>query len=128
MEHGWSQSFHDEQNDLCCTISLARPHCEVFALELYDQYGVLQYVLQHLCALFLIAFPPMLAKPPPIRLSDRELEIVRWCAKGKTASEIGLILSVAERTVNYHIKNLITKFNACNKMSAVIAASKAGYL
>lgn len=128
MEHGWSQSFHDEKNDLCCTISLARPYCEVFALELYDQYGVLQYVLQHLCALFLIAFPPMLAKPPPVRLSIRELEIVKLCALGKTAWEIGQILNVAERTVNYHIKNLITKFNACNKMSAVIAASKAGYL
>lgn len=70
----------------------------------------------------------MLAKPPPVRLSIRELEIVKLCALGKTAWEIGQILNVAERTVNYHIKNLITKFNACNKMSAVIAASKAGYL
>lgn len=128
MEHGWSQSYHDEKNDLCCTISLARTHCEIFALELYNEYGVLQYVLQHLCELFLIACPATLAKPPPVRLSTRELEIVRLCALGKTSWEIGRILSIAESTVNYHTKNLITKFNACNKMSAVIAVAKAGYL
>ncbi|NYH09806.1 LuxR family transcriptional regulator [Pseudomonas moraviensis] len=128
MEHGWSQSFLDEKNDQCCTISVARTHCEIFALELYNEYGVLQYVLQHLSELFVSTFPPMPAKPPPVRLSTRELEIVRLCALGKTAWEIGQILNVAERTVNYHIKNLITKFNACNKMSAVIAATRAGFI
>lgn len=128
MEHGWSQSYLNEENDLCCTISLARPHCEIFALELYDHYGVLQYILQHLSELFVSTFPAVLAKPPPVRLSARELEIVRLCALGKTSWEIGHIFCISERTVNYHIKNLIVKFNACNKMSAVIAAARAGYL
>ncbi|MCU0071988.1 LuxR C-terminal-related transcriptional regulator [Pseudomonas koreensis] len=128
MGHGWSQSYHNEENGLCCTISLARTHCEIFALELYNEYGVLQYVLQHLSELSVGMFPPVLAKPPPVRLSTRELEIVRLCALGKTAWEIGQILNVAERTVNYHIKNLITKFNVCNKMSAVVAAAASGHI
>ncbi|WP_085703149.1 autoinducer binding domain-containing protein [Pseudomonas sp. B15(2017)] len=128
MGHGWSQSYHNEEHGVCCTISLARTHCEIYALELYNEYGVLQYVLQHLSELFVTALPPMPAKPPPVRLSIREIEIVRLCALGKTAWEIGQILNVAERTVNYHIKNLIIKFNTCNKISAVIAAAKAGYL
>ncbi|ABA76626.1 MULTISPECIES: helix-turn-helix transcriptional regulator [Pseudomonas] len=128
MEHGWSQSYLNEENDLCCTISLARPQSEIFALELYDQYGVMHFITQHLSELFVHALPPVPAKPPPVRLSTRELEIVRLCAYGKTAWEIGQILNVAERTVNYHIKNLIVKLNACNKMSAIVKASKLGFL
>ena len=128
MEHGWSQSYLDEENDLCCTISLARTYCEISALELYEQYGVMHFITQHLSEMIVRALPPAQAKSPPVRLSARELEIVRLCALGKTAWEIGQILNVAERTVNYHIKNLIVKFNACNKMSAVIAATRAGFI
>ncbi|MDD0969052.1 MULTISPECIES: LuxR C-terminal-related transcriptional regulator [Pseudomonas] len=128
MGHGWSQSYINEENDLCCTISLARTHCEIFALELYDQYGVMHFITQHLSEMFLRVLPPLPSKPPPVHLSTRELEIVRLCAYGKTAWEIGQILNVAERTVNYHIKNLILKFNACNKMSAVTAAIRGGFV
>lgn len=128
MRHGWSQSCLSEENDLCCTISLARPHCEIFALELYEIYGVIHFITQHLSELFVRELPPVPAKPPPIRLSPREIEIVRLRALGKTSWEIGKILKIAESTVNYHTKNLIAKFNACNKMSAIVKASQLGYL
>ena len=36
--------------------------------------------------------------------------------------------SVSERTVNYHVQNLIVKLGACNKMSAVTKATKAGII
>ncbi|WP_256578203.1 MULTISPECIES: helix-turn-helix transcriptional regulator [unclassified Pseudomonas] len=88
----------------------------------------MHFITQHLSGMIVHALPPAQAKSPPVRLSTRELEIVRLCALGKTAWEIGQILNVAERTVNYHIKNLIVKFNACNKVSAVIAATRAGFI
>ncbi|WP_236180391.1 MULTISPECIES: autoinducer binding domain-containing protein [Pseudomonas] len=128
MEHGWSQSYLDEENDLCCTISLARTYCEICSLELYEQFGVLHFITQHLSEMLVRTLPPAPPKSAPVRLSTRELEIVRLCAIGKTAWEIGQILNVTERTVVYHTRNLIIKFNACNKMSAVIAAAKAGFI
>ncbi|WP_346655427.1 helix-turn-helix transcriptional regulator [Pseudomonas sp. SWRI111] len=49
-------------------------------------------------------------------------------AVGKTAYEIAKILNLSERTVNYHVKNLMEKLDACNKISAVLKAAKAGFL
>ncbi len=36
--------------------------------------------------------------------SQRELEILKWTAEGKTSVEISLILSISEHTVNFHQK------------------------
>ncbi|MFZ3282098.1 MAG: LuxR C-terminal-related transcriptional regulator [Pseudomonas sp.] len=38
------------------------------------------------------------------------------------------ILSLSERTINYHVQNVIEKLNVCNKISAVIAAARAGII
>lgn len=63
-----------------------------------------------------------------VRLSDREIEILRWTADGKTSSEISYILSISERTVNFHINNAMAKLNAANKTAAVILAAVLGLL
>jgi LuxR family transcriptional regulator len=52
--------------------------------------------------------------------------VLKLSAAGKTACEIGLILSVTERTVNFHVHSAIQKLGVCNKIAAVIAAAKAG--
>ncbi|MFB9086630.1 LuxR C-terminal-related transcriptional regulator [Erwinia tracheiphila] len=36
-----------------------------------------------------------------IALCQREQEILKWIAEGKTSSEIPLILSISEHTVNF---------------------------
>lgn len=61
-------------------------------------------------------------------LSDRELEVLRWTADGKTASQIARILSVSENTVNFHIKNATAKLRVCNKTAAVVQAALMGLL
>jgi DNA-binding CsgD family transcriptional regulator len=63
---------------------------------------------------------------PP--LSTRETEVLRWSAEGKTAEDIGLILHLTERTVNFHIANAIKKMGASNKISAVVQAVLSGVL
>ena len=63
-----------------------------------------------------------------IRLTDREIEIMRWTADGKIASDIGTILSLSTRTVNFHIASSIKKLGANNKTSAVAIAAKSGLL
>lgn len=61
-------------------------------------------------------------------LSSRELEMLRWSAQGKTAGDIGTILSLSERTVNFHINNAVKKLGTSNKTTAVVHAAHAGML
>ena len=62
------------------------------------------------------------------KLSTREREVLQWTAVGKTSSEISRILNIAERTVNFHINNVMTKLNAPNKTSAATKAAVLGLL
>lgn len=59
-------------------------------------------------------------------LTIREMEVLKWSAKGKTAAEVAMILDVKPRTVNFHIGTAIRKIGACNKISAVVQAAKDG--
>lgn len=63
-----------------------------------------------------------------VKLTGREVEILRWTADGKTSSDIALILSISENTVNFHIKNAISKLSTPNKTAAVVQAALLGYL
>jgi LuxR family transcriptional regulator, quorum-sensing system regulator BjaR1 len=61
-------------------------------------------------------------------ISEREKEVLTWCALGKTSKEIAYILFVAENTVNVHIKNAISKLSAKNKTEAVAIAARQGII
>lgn len=63
-----------------------------------------------------------------ITLSQRELEILKWTAEGKTAVEISLILAISPHTVNFHQKNLQRRFNAPNKTQVASYAAAMGLL
>jgi LuxR family quorum sensing-dependent transcriptional regulator len=61
-------------------------------------------------------------------ISEREKEVLLWCALGKTSKEIGYILFLSENTVNVHVKNAITKLSAKNKTEAVAIAMRDGLI
>lgn len=61
-------------------------------------------------------------------LSAREAEVLRWTGDGKTSSEISEILSISERTVNFHLGNASVKLNTTNKAATVIRAAMLGML
>lgn len=61
-------------------------------------------------------------------LNEREKEILRWTADGKTSSEIGQILNLSTATVNFHINKVLYKLNAVNKTQAVVKAIVLGLL
>lgn len=50
------------------------------------------------------------------RLSKREMDILKWLVLGKSAKEIGAILTISSRTVEQHINNLKIKLK-CFKTS-----------
>jgi len=55
-------------------------------------------------------------------LTAREREVLRWTAAGKTSYEIGVILSISARTVNFHVTSILGKMRAVNKTQAVVKA------
>ncbi|MDX2142162.1 MAG: autoinducer binding domain-containing protein [Rhodospirillaceae bacterium] len=66
--------------------------------------------------------------PAPSPLTDREIEILRWTIDGKTAWEIGQILKISERTVNFHLQNVMNKFGVHNKTHAAAKAVSIGLI
>lgn len=58
--------------------------------------------------------------------SDRELEIIKLICQQKTAKEIGHILFISEKTVDFHRQKIIEKMNAKNIIGLVIYAIKKG--
>lgn len=128
LRHGWSQSFHNQASGLCTTLSLVRKNAALDPLELYEHFGYIFYAASHMSELFARTLPKPLKKPQPPHLSPRELEVLQLSAVGKTAYEIARILCLSERTVNYHVQNVIVKLDVCNKISAVTAATRCGLL
>ena len=52
---------------------------------------------------------------------------MKWTAEGKIASDIGMILGLSTRTVNFHISSAMKKLGAA-MTSAVVMAAKSGLL
>ncbi len=61
-------------------------------------------------------------------LTPRELEALRWTMDGKTAWEVGTIMSISERTAVLHIQNAMRKLDSVNKHQAVLKALRLGLL
>ncbi|MCF8590203.1 MadR family response regulator transcription factor [Gordonia liuliyuniae] len=61
-------------------------------------------------------------------LTDREREVLRQLAEGKSNAEIGGTLYISESTVKFHIRNLIRKLGVSKRTDAVYVASKRGLI
>ncbi|HET7930708.1 MAG TPA: autoinducer binding domain-containing protein [Rhodanobacteraceae bacterium] len=55
-------------------------------------------------------------------LTDRECEVLRWSAAGKTVGEVSKILGIADRTVTFHVTSSLCKLDVTNKTQAVAKA------
>ena len=128
IQHGWSQSVQDDDNGLCSILSLARSHCPISAFELYENLGFSVFMGRHLHALVAQSLPKHSPKMATSHLSLREIDVLKLAADGKTAYESARILNLSARTINFHVQSAIEKLGVNNKISAVIAAVKAGYL
>jgi LuxR family quorum sensing-dependent transcriptional regulator len=61
-------------------------------------------------------------------LTPRELEILKRCKDGKTRPEIGEILSISPKTVEFHLRGIMDKLGASNQISAVVIALQRGLI
>jgi DNA-binding CsgD family transcriptional regulator len=78
------------------------------------------------------AFKIFPSRPPKSddtpNLTPRELEALRWTMEGKTAWEVGAIMSISERTAVLHLQNSMRKLASINKHQAVLKALRLGLL
>ncbi|WP_274425570.1 helix-turn-helix transcriptional regulator [Chelativorans sp. YIM 93263] len=56
------------------------------------------------------------------RLTERERDVMRWTAEGKTFWEIGKILGISEATVNDHMRNIRVKLGTRNTTHSLAEA------
>ncbi len=73
-----------------------------------------------------------LGKPPepkpsnPWSLTELELEILRYVAKGLSNAEVGRVMSIERRTVRTHLGHLYRKMGVSSHVEAVVLAIRAG--
>jgi DNA-binding CsgD family transcriptional regulator len=63
-----------------------------------------------------------------VAISQREKEILDWLKQGKSSWDISVILGISERTVNYHVYNIMQKLGATNRPQAIAVATRLGLI
>lgn len=119
---GWAQSSFSPQGSVGM-LTLARSADELSQAELRQNSMCMSWLVQAVhqsMAQFVEAAQPSSRHAP---LTAREIEVLRWTADGKTSGEVGQIMNITERTVNFHINNALEKLDANNKTAGVIKAA-----
>ncbi|MCA9673622.1 MAG: helix-turn-helix transcriptional regulator, partial [Myxococcales bacterium] len=66
--------------------------------------------------------------PWPAHLSDREVEVLRLVAIGRTNPEIGRLLGISAKTVQHHVSHVFDKLGVASRAGAALAAVELGLL
>jgi DNA-binding CsgD family transcriptional regulator len=69
--------------------------------------------------------PPLQSGAP---LSRRELQCLQMAANGLTSNDIAAKLGVAERTINFHFSNILSKMDALNRHEAIAKGVARGFV
>ena len=115
LAHGFTVPIHGPHGFEGC-VSMAGNHVE---LPAHLRPGLHLMALQAFERMRTILRPLPRSKPA---LTPREREVLAWGANGKSAWEIGEILSIAKRTVDEHAQTAFRKLGAVNRTHAVAIA------
>jgi len=86
---------------------------------------ILTLVIPHLhVALNRLAGIPKKCSP----LTPKETEIINWVKEGKSTWDISVILGISERTVKFHVGNIMHKLDATTRTHAVAIAMEQGFV
>jgi LuxR family quorum-sensing system transcriptional regulator SolR len=127
LQFGWAQAVRDA-NGVIGLLTLARGSEAITESELRANEQRMSWLTQFAHGMMSRVLSPKLLPELAVALTTRETEVLRWTAEGKTSYEIGRILHIAERTVNFHIKNIIDKLGVANKTQAAVKAGMLGLL
>ena len=85
-------------------------------------------ILQTIIAARLRGAAPLVPGSTSGALSDREREALTWAARGKTREEIGHIMNITKRTVEFHLDNAQIKLGVKTRIEAAVRASIQGLI
>ncbi|WP_246793603.1 LuxR family transcriptional regulator [Burkholderia perseverans] len=122
---GWSAASRGA-NGTVGLLTLSRSDDLISEAEQASYRGVVLWLAQTAHAVVAPFLPGGNVAGSP--LTQREVDVLKWTADGKTAHEISMILSIAESTVNFHVKNIVAKLDVTNKIQAVAKAALTGLL
>ena len=74
------------------------------------------------------AYGPAEARLPGVRLTDREGEVLRLMADGRSNAEIAGDLVLGLETVKTHVGNVLTKLGVRDRTQAVVVAYRSGFI
>jgi two-component system, NarL family, nitrate/nitrite response regulator NarL len=61
-----------------------------------------------------------------VRLTDRQLDVLRQLERGLSNKEIALALNLSDKTIKVHVTSIFKAFNVVNRTQAAIMARKIG--
>lgn len=125
--HGWAQSSRDMRGCLGM-LTLSRSEGMIEDGELEENELKMVWLTQIAHQGFVSLMEQSLYPQCNIKLSKREIEVLKLTADGKTSGEISGVLHVTASAVNFHLSNVLGKFEASNKTAAVIRAVLMGAL
>ena len=70
---------------------------------------------------------PMESPATDAPLTEREVEVLKLVAKGRSNQEIAERLVVSERTVGAHVSNILSKLHLANRTQAALYALRKGF-
>jgi DNA-binding CsgD family transcriptional regulator len=54
--------------------------------------------------------------------SAQDLQILRWIIAGKTDRDIGTLMGLSAKTVNYHVEKMKQRLGVCTRVQLAVAA------
>ncbi len=104
----------------------------VFCCHPLSRSGVISYLTKHegqYCPeAYIPTYYQLSVISNPSELSSRELEVLFCILRGKTAKQVGEILTLSKRTVESYLINIRTKLNCQNKSALLVKAIELGYM
>ena len=127
LQFGWAQSSLDGLG-AGGMLTLARSSEALSAAELAAKQSKMRWLVQIAHLTLARAIRQRLRETAGPLLTAREIDVLKWTADGKSALDVADILLVSKNTVDFHIKNAMSKLQSCNKTAAVVQAAMLGYL
>ena len=83
--------------------------------------AIIKYAVPHFSQILKRLVATKLARAK-YQLTPKELEVLKWLKQGKSSWDISIILGRSERTMNFHVGNIVRKLDAMNRTHAVAIA------